>query len=404
MAIGGAQIIRGVQSAPRTVAPALGHRPLARPIDASRDSRSLGLAARRILTVLVFGVVPVVLTLAMLGVTFSSSTFLYDFHGGLYNAGRDIVHGLSPYRPGFLKLEAAVLRAGGTPRMIDVPVYPAPALLAFVPLSLLPYKLAAVIFIAVSIAALIVALRLFEVRDWRCYGAAFLSWPVLSGLKLGAVNPLLVLGLAVAWRCRHRALASGAAIAAVVIAKVFPWTAAAWLLTTRRVRAFVASLLIGALVTLGAWAVIGFHGITAYPGMLSNLSYLQRSTGVSVVAALLAVGVTPAISQAASLLITALVLIGAAALASRPDGDRRALGLAVVAALVASPNVWPHYFTLALVPIALMSPGFSPIWLIPLLADLAPVAQTHGNGLLMLPYLAIEAILVVRLIRPCSRA
>jgi len=63
-----------------------------------------------------------------------------------------------------------------------------------------------------------------------------------------------------------------------------------------------------------------------------------------------------------------------------------------VAALVASPIVWPHYLALLLVPIALVSPGLSALWLVPLLAYVAPVAQTHDHPWAIVPYLIICAI------------
>jgi hypothetical protein len=53
--------------------------------------------------------------------------------------------------------------------------------------------------------------------------------------------------------------------------------------------------------------------------------------------------------------------------ASGPDGDRRAFGLAVLAALTATPIVWEHYMVLLFVPIALISPRLSRLWLIPVL-------------------------------------
>jgi hypothetical protein len=72
----------------------------------------------------------------------------------------------------------------------------------------------------------------------------------------------------------------------------------------------------------------------------------------------------------------------------------------VVSALVASPMVWPHYFALLFVPIALASPGLSPLWFVPLLAYLAPDAQTTGRPWAIALYLAIAAVPLFRL---CAR-
>src|SRR6202034_3510813 len=73
------------------------------------------------------------------------SLVFFDFKGGLYNAGVDILHGRDPYRAAFLAHQAAIIRAGGVAlgetakNAFSVPVYPAPANLAVVPLSLLPF-------------------------------------------------------------------------------------------------------------------------------------------------------------------------------------------------------------------------------------------------------------------------
>ena len=51
--------------------------------------------------------------------------------------------------------------------------------------------------------------------------------------------------------------------------------------------------------------------------------------------------------------------LGVLALAWR----RRSLGLAIAAALILSPIVWRHFFTLLLVPLALSRPRFDAVWL-----------------------------------------
>ena len=60
----------------------------------------------------------------------------------------------------------------------------------------------------VLIAAVAATLAVLGVRDWRCYGAAYLSIAVLHDIRLGALTPLLALGararLALARRRRGR--------------------------------------------------------------------------------------------------------------------------------------------------------------------------------------------------------
>lgn len=358
-------------------------------------------ALTRVGTMLLFGIVPVVVVFAVLAWTYGGSTFVSDFHGDLYSAGKAILAGHNPYHLAFLSHLAGVARAGGHPSTtFAVPVYPAPDLLAVVPLALLPYKVAGVAFTVLGIGALILGLRLLGVSDWRCYGAAFLSWPVVHTLRLGQVNEFLILAAAIAWRWRPRAVVAGAAVAAAVVAKVFLWPLGLFLVLTRRWRALAAGLSFGIVITIAAWAVIGFAGFSSYPRMLSDLSAVEGTAGISLLSLAGATGVAHAAATAASVVIT-LGLIALAWLSMRlADGERSAYGLLVVAGLTSSSLVWPHYLALLLVPIALLSPSFGPLWLVPLLAYLAPVELTHGNAWKIALYLVIELIVVVALCRP----
>lgn len=347
-------------------------------------------AIHRASTIAVFAVLPAVLAVTVLTASFVRGPFLYDFHGGLYGAGKDVVHGKSPYRASFLKDDAARKRAGEeVDTVIDVPVYPAPALVAAVPFSLLPYRVAGVLFALLSIGAFVGGLRLLGVRDWRCYGVAALSWPVLHGLMLGALTPLLVLAAGVAWRYRGSWWRTGVAVSVAVVAKLFLWPLAVWLLFTRRIRAFGLAVAAGLVATVAAWAAIGFAGLADYPRMLGDLSFVSEDVGASPVAAFMAVGFSPAAAKAAALLLG----VGVLAYAWRAGGDRRKFGLAVLAALLASPMVWPHYYALVFVPIALVAPRLSALWFVPLLVDIRPVAQTGGRPWIIGLYLIVLAVI-----------
>jgi hypothetical protein len=346
--------------------------------------------------------------------------WLYDFRGGLYNAGTAILGGHNPFHAGFIAHQAAIMRAGGiavgetSAHAFSLPVYPAPANLAVVPLALLPYPVAATLFTILSVAAMALALRLLEVRDWRCYGLALISWPFVYGMELGTLGPLLVLGAAVMWRWRDRLWPPALALAAVVIAKVFPFPLAAWLIITRRYRQLALSAALGAGVTLAAWAVLGFAGLTEYPTMLSNLSFIQEGRSDSVVAVLLVLGVSARVAQALALL-AAGGLLGLSWRFARSGGQREAFGLAVMAALTASPIVWDHYLVLLFVPIALLSPGYSRLWLVPLAGPLlyvassaviplghVPAAHTPHNARMAIISLCLEGVVVFRLWRGAS--
>jgi hypothetical protein len=296
-----------------------------------------------------------------------------DFNGGLYMAGVAILHGHDPYRAAYLSHQAAIMRSGHIAagetahHVFSVPLYPAAANLAVVPLSALPFGVAAAIYTVLSVAAMIGALRLLGVRDRRCHAMVLISWPFLYGVVLGAIGPLLVLGAAAAWRWRDRVLTPALALATVVALKIFPWTLAVWLLVTRRWRALAWTVALTALLTFGAWAIIGFGGLEAYPRMLSNATYLQEGRADSIATVLLVLGLSPGIAQAATLLAGLALLIVAWRRSRRPDGERRAFAMTVIAALVATPLVWDHYMVLMFVPIALLWPRLSWQWALPVI-------------------------------------
>jgi hypothetical protein len=344
--------------------------------------------------------------------------WFYDFQGGLYNAGQAILHGHNPYHAGFIARQAAMIRAGEvavgetSAHAFSLPVYPAPANLAVVPFSLLPYGVAVALFSILSVAAMALGLWLLEVRDWRCYALALISWPFAYGLELGALGPLLVLVMAVIWRWRDRLWPPAIALASIVIAKVFPFPLAAWLLMTRRYRQLLLAVVLGAAVTLIAWAALGFAGLAQYPAMLSNLSFIQEGRSDSLVAALLGAGISAGAAQLVALLAAGGLLGLAWRFSRTPAGQRPAFGLAVMAALTASPIVWDHYLVLLFVPVALVSPGYSRLWLVPLLGPIVlalsalvvpmgqvlPAATTHNTRMAIIT-LGLEALVVFRLCR-----
>jgi hypothetical protein len=296
----------------------------------------------------------------------------YDFRGGLWTAGLAILHGHSPYQPAFLAHQVSIMDAGGIAKgetstnSFSIPVYPALANVLVVPLSLLPFWLAGTIYTALSVAAMVAGIWLLGVRDWRCYVLVLLSWPFMYGVLLGAIGPFLALGAGVAWRYRDRVLAPALAIATVVAVKIFPWTLGIWLLITRRWRALAVCVAAGVVITFGAWAVIGFHGLAQYPQMLSNMSLLQENRAVSVVGIMVIAGIPAGVANALAIALGCAILFAAWSTVDGPDGDRRAFGLAILAALTATPIVWDHYMVLLFVPIALASPSLSWAWFIPL--------------------------------------
>jgi Glycosyltransferase family 87 len=338
----------------------------------------------------------VLLVLAVSG----SVTFQGDFYGNLYVAGARIFHGLSPYQPQLIAAEAAIVRAGGTISSVSSPRYPAPMLVASAPLSLLPLWLAQVLVLVASIAAVIGALRLFGVRDWRCIAVACVSWPVVFGVWLGNVSPLLLLGTALVWRWRARLWPAAAALASLIAAKLFLWPIGVWVLVTRRFRTLGLAVLITVAAAAAGWALIGFNSLIEYPRLLMNIATIGEGRGCSLVGTLMSVGVSSGTARVVALVIMTALVGAAWRLAGLPDGERRAFGVTVMAVLIGTPVVWAHYLVLTFVPIALVSPELSWLWFLPMLAGIEPGPVAHPHLWVSLPALIIELVLVRSLCAP----
>ena len=290
----------------------------------------------------------------------------------------------------------AVFAGGGG----DFP-YPAPAALALAPFGLLPYTPAAVLFGLLAIASVPLALYALGVRDWRCYGAAFLTSASLSVIVAGALSSLLALGAALAWRYRRSAKLTAVAVAATVVAKIFLWPLFVWLLATRRIRttAYSVGVLVGA--ALAGWTVTGFGSLAHYPSVLAHMASTQQADGYSPVALGLALGLPSTAARVVAMILTALLLIGIVVVARGRDGDRRAFSLAVVTALAASPIVWSHYFVLLLVPVALARPRLSALWFVPI-GFWACSIRAGGDLRMIIPATVLTAIIAIVTVRSTS--
>ena len=309
------------------------------------------------------------------------------------DAGQAVLDGASPYPAA----DAAVLAEN------DKFVYPAPVALAFVPFALLPLGLAKAVFLILSLAAVLLALRLFGVRDYRCYAAALLASPTVFSLEVGALGPVLLLGAAVAWRFRGRPLVAAGAVALTALAKLLLWPLVVWLVATRRLREAAAAVFLAAAVTAAGWAVIGFEGLADYPALVRLLSEVQVWKAYSPGALAWAFGASNGVVTALTVVLlaagTALVVV----LARRRDGDRSAFVAAIGVALLASPILWHHYLVLLFAPIALARPRFTPLWFVPALLWATPRFESLGSVWQICLALAVVGAVLARALRADPR-
>lgn len=260
-------------------------------------------------------------------------------------------------------------------------VYPPPLALATAPLAAVSHPVTASVWTLLGFAAVIGALLVLRVRDWRCHVVALLYTGTREALEYGAIGTFLLLLMALAWRYRRSVPIAAAATAGAVVLKLFLWPLIVWHLLARRFVTAVAAAAGAAVVALGSWAVIGFAGLVDYPRLLRELTDLEAESTYSLFALARALGL-PELAAHALALAAAVVLLVAAARVARStgeNGERRVLILTLAAALAATPILWVHYLVLLVLVVALARPRFSPLWLLPLVGIVFEALGWYGG-------------------------
>lgn len=314
------------------------------------SARGLGGAALQASYVLVMAYA-VVSTFYYARWAFESDFLGYDFAGTLWDPGVAIREGRSPY-PAPLAAEVDT----GNPAL-----YPPLLMLAVTPLTLVPWSVGVAIWTTLLATAVAGTLYILDVRDPRCYLLALAAPTATIGLVFGNATLLLVPIVALAWRWRDHWARSGALVGLAIASKLFLWPLLFWLLGTRRYRAFGAALIATCLCLLVPWAVIGFDGMTTYPDLLRVAEELYAGHSYSVATALSGLGLDAQLASRATLGLGFAIAV-CAFYAGRRGADSTSVSLAVLAAVLGSPIVWPYYYALLLIPVAIARPRFSGLW------------------------------------------
>lgn len=308
------------------------------------------------LAVFAFAVAPVVATMYFLYLASRGADLAFDFRHAYATGADAVLVGESPFP------------AANDPALADGTRYVYPPLTAYLvaPFAILPSVVGEWAFTAAMIASVLGALRLVGVCDWRVYGVVFLWPPVQSGLLNANVSLPITLVLALAWRLRTSRVPVGIAVGAAVALKLFLWPLALWVWAACGRRAGAVAGLASATLVLAPWALIGFAGLAGYPELLRALEAEMASSSYSLYAFLLELGTPESVSRAGSIAL-ALGVIWAGVVVGRRGDDRRSLTLIVAGALLGTPLVWMHYFSVLVVVLALARPVLSPLWLAPTL-------------------------------------
>jgi hypothetical protein len=312
------------------------------------------------------GLLPAVVLAMVFVNAIADTTYAIDFVQ-FYRAGEAVLAGTNLYPP-----KDALLIASAHPYPYVYPPLPA---LATAPFTLISLPIVGVALMAILVAVVLAILRMLEVQDWRCYGIVFLWPPVISAIQ--TANPTLwfALAAAVAWKYRDRAVPVSGAIGTTLAVKFVLWPLLVWLAATRRAATAVLAVLVGAVLLVVPWAVIGFEGLTGYPDLLRRLERTVGGDAYTVSNLASDLGASSVVSRTVWLALGVGVLIACVRVARRGD-DQSAFILGLAAALALSPLVWLHYFTLLMVAVAVARPRLGLVWFLPLAMF---VATGHGD-------------------------
>ena len=280
-------------------------------------------------------------------------------------------------------------------------VYPPQLVVALLPFAALPVDLVALLAFAVMLVLVGLTLYVLGVRDVRCYAAAILWVPTVSGYLLGNVSIPLALAVAIVWRYRDSVWPPAVSLGFAVSAKLLLWPLLVWTVATRRLRATAFAVVVGLVVTAAAWAAIGFDGVRGYPDLLRRLSEIQSANSYSFVGIAETLGLGEVAGRALALAVGGALLVGCVLLARRGD-DVRSFTCAVVATLALSPIVWLHYLVVLLVPLAIARPRFSPLWLLPILLWVSPRPGYAEGVQTFFPAIAVAILAAFLLARPVT--
>jgi hypothetical protein len=240
-------------------------------------------------------------------------------------------------------------------------IYPPVTAVAVAPLTVLSVDAAELVFAVLLVLAFAATLAVAGVRDWRCYGLAFLWPPVLDAIQTGNVTIFLGLGTALVWRLRDRPRAAGAALGIGLAVKPVMWPLAVWLAATRRSAGVLWTVVAAVTVLAATWAVLGFEGLGGYPDLVRRSAEVYERQSYTVYALAIDLGLGSTVGRVLWLALAGGTL-ALTVVAARRGSERRAFVVAIAATIACSPIVWLHYFALLLVAAAVAQPRLAPVW------------------------------------------
>lgn len=315
---------------------------LQRMMASDRDRISRAPDRRRLVSLAMVAISAGVL-LAILAVYFTrgfvpGDAIVYLAAGERLNAGHDL-YAISPGdRP-----------LGMKPPFWTVPLLSPPLVgVLFRPLALLPPDLGAYLWWFASMAAIAWVLVQFWTRRpvLTSLAVLVLAIPLAYEIGVGNVNAFLLLGTVLIWRWSQDGHdeRAGATAAFITILKVSPVLICWWLLTQAKARAVISGLIVGAGLVTVSIAAAGFGAHIKFIEVTRSTATVGQSE-LSLAGIALALG---APSQLATILPSAVLVLGVLATALLRTRPGPAFSVAVATMVLGSPVVNINSFALLL--------------------------------------------------------
>lgn len=232
--------------------------------------------------------------------------------------------------------------------------YPPPFVLVAAPFSLAGFATGTWLWVGFLIGCWAIGTAILPLKiltRWIVLLAGAIGVPLIVGVRIGQVAPILYLVFAYAWRNLDRPLQLGASVAIGALVKLQPALLGVWLLSRRAWRALGVAALVG--LTISAAAAV--LGLGDWFGLLTLLRSLSDAVTVSANLALGStlhnLGLDASIAgtiQVINTVAIVLVVVAAGLWLPRTPGFL----VAIVCTQLISPILWNHYALLLLLPVA----------------------------------------------------
>jgi hypothetical protein len=297
-----------------------------------------------------------------------------------YLMAKAILNGVNPYLP-VRELAQIWLNDATTHNPITHPsLHPPLTGLLSLPLSLLSYQQASLVWLAFELACMLITLMLIfrgfgkPIKPSVMFIFLFISLgfgPVEDELWFGQLNTLLMLLMVGSWLALRAGKESigGALLGGVIALKWMAWPLVLYLIMRRRWKSVIMAATVVGAANLLALLVLGFGVLKDYYLKIApSASYIRTSefnlsasafglhlfTELGGNHRLIPLWNSPKLAAISSYLITLAVLWIGLRMATRTSSFDTAFGLLTVVSILVSPVAWSHYLLLAVIPFAIL--------------------------------------------------